>query len=193
MYAKVFRPFFVVAAVWLCSLASSVLAEPQRYSVDQNASRVSFFFEIGDQRSKGFFPVLNADVILDLDMLSKSSVTVNLSVEHARAGDLFSTSAMKSQEVLDAARFPSAKFVSRQVVQRGQGADIRGDLTLRGVTRPVKVSARLIRTPDAPKDNSKLVLEISGRLKRSDFGATGYANFVGDDISLKFFIWLTRA
>lgn len=183
---------FIIVAVAIVALhlgmVTAVSAKPERYLVDQDASRVSFFFQTGQQKSKGFFPVSSADVFLDLADLTRSSVTVDLSIKHERAGDLFSTSAMKSPEVLNADRYPEARFVSRQIVPRGQGADIRGDLTLCGVTRPVTVTTRLIRTPDAPKDNSKLVLEISGRLKRTDFGANGYANFVGDDISLKFFI-----
>ncbi len=174
-------------------LAGAALAAPETYILDRNQSRVGFTYDRGDQQGKGFFPVQSAEVTLDLERVQNSMVDVTLSVKEARAGDLFSTSAMKSAEVLNADRFPIARFKSTQVRREGQGVEIDGQLTLRGTTRPATVQARILRRPDAPKDNSELVLEITGGVNRFDFGATGYPNFVGDQIGLKFFVWLNRA
>jgi len=183
----------IVLTLALILAWASAWAAPQSYLLDRDRSRVSFQYDLGDQPARGFFPVESAQVVLDLQQVARSSVDVTLSVRKGRAGDVFSTSAMKSESVLDASGHPTARFVSQKVRRKWQGAEVEGLLTLRGVTRPATVQVRIIREPDAPKDNSQLVLEITGSLSRSAFGATGYQNLVGDQIDLKFFVWINRA
>lgn len=184
---------YMALALVLALSWSGASAAPQTYLLDRDKSRVSFQFDFGDQRGRGFFPVESAAVELDLQRVQRSSVDVTLSVKHARAGDLFATSAMKGDNMLAASQYPTARFVSQKVSRRPHGAEVEGFLTLRGVTRPATVQVRIIREPDAPKDNSRLVLEITGSVSRSDFGATGFKKLVGDQIDLKFFVWINRA
>ena len=51
-------------------------------------------------------------------------------------------STMLGPKVLDAARFPDIRFRSTRVARAGDGWKIEGELTLRGQTRPVTVTAR---------------------------------------------------
>ncbi|GAA6207335.1 YceI family protein [Cognatishimia sp. WU-CL00825] len=173
-------------------LAASADAAAVRYELDKDSSRVGFTFWFGEQTGKGFFPITDAEVFLDLQNVHKSSVRVQLDVRNARAGDIVATSGMKSREVLNAQDFPVAEFQSNSVRRLGHGVEVEGDLTLRGVTRPVTLQARILRQPSSPKDNSQLVLEIMGSVKRSDFGAVGYSNLVGDQVDLRFFVWVNR-
>ena len=183
----------LLLAGFLLSVPLVALAAPQRYDVDLDRSRVSFDYQMGEQTSRGYFPMQAGDVVLNLANVAQSRVEVVLSTAGVRAGDLFATAAMKSRDVLDADRFPTARFVSQTVAKRPEGALVTGALTLRGVTRAAAVDVRILRHPDAPADNSELILEISGQLRRSDFGATGYADMVGDLITLRFYVWLSRA
>lgn len=189
---RIHRRSFVLSSISFL-FASAVRAAPALYQLDKDKSRVRFSFVFGGSPGAGFFPVEDASVSLDLAQVHRSSVDVTLSIKKARAGDVFATTAMKSAEVLDAKQYPTARFVSRKITQRGQDVQIMGELTLRGVTQPVTVDARIIREPDAPRDNSRLVLEITGAVNRSAFGATGYATMVEDQIDLKFYVWINRA
>ncbi|MGH1465307.1 MAG: YceI family protein [Cognatishimia sp.] len=173
-------------------LAASADAAAVRYELDKDSSRVGFTFWFGEQTGKGFFPITDADVLLDLQNVHRSSVRVLLDVRNARAGDVVATSGMKSREVLNAQEFPTAVFQSSSVRRLRHGVEITGYLTLRGVTKPVTLQARILRQPSAPKDNSELVLEIMGSVKRSDFGAIGFSKLVGDQVDLRFFVWVNR-
>lgn len=76
-------------------------------------------------------------------------------------------------EFLDADRFPAMTFVSTRVVQTGPDtADVTGDFTLHGVTRPVTLHVRYNGGyPGMALDpGGRIGFSARGSLKRSDFG-----------------------
>lgn len=93
---------------------------------------------------------------------------------------------LKGADWFDAARYPTITFKSRTVAPTGpDSADIAGDLTLHGVTRPVTLHARFNGAGVNPLTKAYTVgFEVSGKIKRSDFGVTKYVPLVGDDVDL---------
>jgi polyisoprenoid-binding protein YceI len=93
---------------------------------------------------------------------------------------------LKGPDWFDAARFPTISFKSRQVTPTGPDrADVVGDLTLHGVTRPATLHARFNAAGVNPLDKAYTVgFEVSGQIKRSEFGLSKYVPLVGDDVSL---------
>ena len=62
---------------------------------------------------------------------------------------------------------------------------MRQDLTVRDVTRSVRLDAQLFRPPGtAPDDLRLLTIELSGSMSRSSFGATGYPELVSDTVGI---------
>jgi len=102
------------------------------------------------------------------------------------------TLAIKGPDLLATGQHPYARFVSTRVVPNGNGARITGDLTLKGVTRPITLDAVFKRRADAPADNSELILEISGEVKRAAFEVVGFPQLVDDTIALRFMVHLIR-
>ncbi|MBU0774876.1 MAG: YceI family protein, partial [Alphaproteobacteria bacterium] len=92
-------------------------------------------------------------------------------------------------DFFDAAKFPTATFVSTSVKPDGAtGADITGNLTIKGVTKPVTLDAELYGAGKAPamaggKENVGFVATTT--IKRSDFGMAYGVPMVGDAIELK--------
>lgn len=78
------------------------------------------------------------------------------------------------KEFLDAAGFPQITFRSTQVERTGpRSAKITGDLTLRGVTRPVVLDATFVGGYPAggiDPTGARIGFSAKGALKRSDFG-----------------------
>ena len=93
---------------------------------------------------------------------------------------------LKSKEWLDAARFPTARFVSRTVTPTGAGrADVAGDLTLHGVTKPLVLHVRFNGAGVNPLDKAYTTgFEAHGAFKRSDYGVSTYVPLVGDEVEL---------
>jgi polyisoprenoid-binding protein YceI len=71
--------------------------------------------------------------------------------------------------ILRAPEFPRIRFASEQVSPRGDGFDVRGALTLAGVTRPIAFTVR--------RDGEQLVAEL--RLAQPDFGIRPYTAMLG--------------
>jgi polyisoprenoid-binding protein YceI len=93
---------------------------------------------------------------------------------------------LKSPDWFDAARYPEIRFKTTSVKRTGADtADVTGDLTFHGVTRAVTLKAKFNASGANPM-NKKLTVgfEVSGQLKRSDFGVGKYVPLVGDEITL---------
>ena len=172
----------LVAAV----IASSASAAPQAYRFLEEGSSVGFSWFLGSDEIKGHMPVTDADITIDFQRLRNSQVNVTLDVASANAGFPFASQGMKGPKVLWADEFPEIFFESTNVSQDGIGARIEGDLTLRGVTLPVVLSAKLFRPVGTEQgDRRNLFVRMTGSVSRSAFGADGWANLAGDEVILR--------
>lgn len=177
----------------LATTASAAFAVPQAYNLDRNASEIAFIFSLEGNPLSGNVPVQSADVQIDFDNVANSKVDVQFNMTRARAGVIFATDAMKAPSVLNTAQFPTARFTSTRVTPTASGARLDGNLTLRGVTRPVSLNARFFRAPGAaPGDVSQLQLALTGRLDRNAFGASGFPDLVAANVDLNVRVNVTR-
>jgi polyisoprenoid-binding protein YceI len=81
--------------------------------------------------------------------------------EHLRSGDFF-----------DVATFPTLTFKSRAVTAVDGDLKVSGDLTIRGVTRPVVLDVTSHGQQNDPWGGRRAGFEATGTIKRSDFGLT---------------------
>ncbi len=173
-------------AMCLTLTSSFAVAAPADYQLQRDQSRVGFTWFFNKDAVAGSMPVARADIALDFDRPANSSVVVSVDAAKARAGAPLANEALKGQSVLWTDRFPEITFRSRDIRRDGQGGAIMtGTLTVRGVTQPQTFTARLFRPAgQAAGDRSELTIQLTGSLSRSAFGASGYANFVGDRVDL---------
>lgn len=180
-------------AIALVLMAGSAMAEPAHYRLDTKASVVGFKTGFAGGPITGQMPVSKADLTLDFDSVANSKISVTLDASRAQASFPFAAQAMKGSDVLDTARHPNILFVSRSVKRNGDGAMVDGDLTIRGVTHPVRLAAQLYRQQGyAEGDLSHLTIRLTGTVSRSDFGATGWADMVADTVALDILARIAR-
>lgn len=180
------RLFFMSFLLNIFVLPNVLWAVPQQYILDKAASNVLFDWTFGERVLTGRMSVQSADIKIDFAALGNSHVNVALDVRSARAGFLFATEAMKGPKVLHAARYPEITFVSSRIRRGAKGALIDGQVTIRGITRPLTLSAEIYRQSGSEKEDlSQLIIVLAGRLNRSDFGANGWKNDVGDELVLR--------
>ena len=174
-----------VALALLILVAQSAAADPTTYVMEPAGSTVGFETDFGPDRITGTFTVTQADLTVDFDNVTNTKVAVTLDTRRATASFPFAAQAMKGPKVLDAANFPQITFVSDAVRRAGDGAKVDGALTIRGVTRPVTLDAQIFRVQgSAARDFSRLTVRLTGAVKRSDYGATGWADMVGDQVRI---------
>lgn len=78
---------------------------------------------------------------------------------------------LKSPDFFDAARHPKMSFESTSFIHKsGQEYELDGNLTIRGVTKPVKLTVEYAGKMVDPYGNEKHGFEIAGKINRKDFG-----------------------
>jgi len=179
-----------LAALASPALGAQAFAAPTPYRLGPNGATITYLFTLNGGQVKGTVPVSGASLIIDPRNLAASTADVTADVRRARTGLIFATEALKSESVLNAQSFPQARFTSTRVIlgpggRLSGGAAIEGNLTLRGVTRPVRFAADLFRKRgSAPDDLSALDVRLQGSVDRRAFGATGYADIVDDTVGI---------
>ena len=108
--------------------------------------------------------------------------TASVSTTNAKLDD-----ELKGADWFDAARFPTLSFRSTRVTPTGPGrADVAGELTFHGVTRPLTLHARFNGGGVNPLSKRYTVgFDATGELSRSQFGVTKYVPLVGDAVRLQ--------
>ena len=126
---------------------------------------------------------------LKLDPKSLGATALDATVQTASVGTFLPAldTHIKSPDFLDVTKFPTATFKATSVKATGERtADITGDLTLHGVTKPLVIQATFNRGGANPVDKTYR-LGFSGKavIKRSDFGIKTYVPAIGDDVTLQ--------
>ena len=125
---------------------------------------------------------------LDLDVRNPSASTLSATIDTYSVGTLNDQldSHLRTADFLDTANFPQAQFAatSMRLIDRDSAA-ITGNLTLRGVTRPVTIEADFNQAGINPVDQ-KYTLGFDGEatIKRSDFGIIYGLPMLGDEVTL---------
>ncbi|KPU83356.1 hypothetical protein JI58_09045 [Marinosulfonomonas sp. PRT-SC04] len=168
-------------------------AGPVRYLLQIDKSSVGFSYGFNGAKVNGSMPIDSADIQIDFDALSNTKIQLVLNAHKARAGFILATEAMRGKSILNTAQHPKIRFVSTQVSQTQNGAAIDGLITIRGVTKPIRLTAQFYRqSGHAPKDRTRLVILLTGAVSRADFNATGYPNMIGDQIDLRIIAAIQR-
>jgi polyisoprenoid-binding protein YceI len=91
---------------------------------------------------------------------------------------------VRGPDFLDAKQFPDITFASTAIAKAGDAFDVSGDLTIRGVSKPLKL--RVEKTGEGEFYGKRIGYETSCTIKRSDFGMKyGLAeNALGDEVTL---------
>jgi polyisoprenoid-binding protein YceI len=80
---------------------------------------------------------------------------------------------LRSEDFFHAEIHPELSFESTEIRPLGEDAFlIHGELTMRGVTRPVVLEAELQGNETDPWGNERVALEANGQLNRRDWGMT---------------------
>lgn len=152
---------------------------------------LEFGFVQAGAPTQGDFRQFATELQYDEKQLSASHLKVTVQIGSLDTQDKDRDDTLKSAELLDAGRFPTAQYVATSFARRGAGLEAVGKLTLHGVTRELRVPITLRASGDG--------LEISGEttIRRLDYdvgqGDWKSTEWVGDEVKLQYRVPLTRA
>ena len=161
-------------------------AKPGSYKVESYHTQVGFSIShFGFTNYSGLFSGATGTLQLDPARLGTSKLDISIPVESITTTVAKLNDELKGDKWFDTAKFPQATFVSTRVVPTADGANVTGNLTLHGITKPVVLHVRFIGAGVNPLDKAYTVgFEATGTIKRSDFGVTTYLPAVGDEVQL---------
>ncbi|MGH1370097.1 MAG: YceI family protein [Maritimibacter sp.] len=185
------KHFLTCIALLAFSLPS--FGAPVSYALDKSNSSVTYQVMFGQDPINGTLPIGSAQIALDFEENARSSVAVTLNTTGATASFPFAQQAMRGPKVLDAKRHPTLTFKTTNMKLETPKARVVGQVTIRGVTRPVTLDAEVYRQKgSAEGDFSRMAAHLTGSVNRSDFGADGWSDMVSDKITIKIVARMTR-
>jgi polyisoprenoid-binding protein YceI len=156
------------------------------YTTDPNHSQVLFTYEhFGLTHNMGLASGAKGTLTLDPANPSAASVSVDVPINTIHTTIAALDEEFQGPMFFDAAKFPVAHFESTGVTVDGESADIAGNFTIKGVTKPGVIHAKFVAAGANPF-NKKDTVAFSGTstIKRSEFGLGNAVPLVGDDVNL---------
>lgn len=184
----------VFASLLLIAAAISNAALAEVYVFDKGQTLLTFSWtHLGMSRQQGRVNGYEGSVVLDPAKPEAAVVEVALRVNSLQTGFDALDRALRGADYFDAAVHPVITFKSTVVKMTGEKtADLTGDLTVRGVTKPVTLAVSLTFIGDHPLSTATptyagkraVAFSARGNVLRSDFGMTRATPMVSDDIEI---------
>src|SRR5947209_4953083 len=139
---------------------------------------------LGIANTYGRFNDISGMVVFDRNTPSKSSVELSIQVESLDTHNAIRERSLKSPDFFDVKQFPTMTFKSTKVEGSGGLLKVSGDLTIRGVTKPVTVDFKKGGEGKGVFGEMRGGGETRFTIKRSDFGMTFELGEVGDEVTI---------
>jgi polyisoprenoid-binding protein YceI len=186
----------VIALGSLALLAGAILqtsaarAAPARYALDPDHMSIGFLIShVGFEKLLGMFREAHGTFVFDEQKPAVSDIDVTIKTASVFTSHDKRDGHLRGPDFLWAEKYPDITFRGTSAEQTGpRTGKVSGDLTLRGVTRPVVLDVVWNKSGQYPFGDMHYATGISARtkIKRSDFGMT-YAvdsGLVGDEVEI---------
>lgn len=162
-----------LAALTLGSALFAGQALAADYAIDKPGQHAFINFKIshlGYSWLYGSFNDFDGNFSFDAADPEASSVSVSINTASVDTNHAERDKHLRSADFLNVEQFPTATFESTSVKSTGEGtADITGNLTLNGLTKPVVIQAKLLGEGKDPWGGYRAGFEGTTRLKLADF------------------------
>jgi polyisoprenoid-binding protein YceI len=177
---------FVFAFAVALGMAASALGQTGTWQIDPNHSAAQFSVKhLGVSTVRGAFTKVSGTAKYDADPAKISlDTTIDANTVDTRVD--MRDKDLRSPNFLDVQKYPTITFHSKRAsVPEAGKLLITGDLTIHGVTKEVVLD---VDGPSAPiKDpwgNQRIGASATTKINRQDFGVSGAAGMVGDEITI---------
>ena len=153
-------------------VAGTELPAPGRWRIDPGHAEVAF---IGRHflltKIRGRFPGVSGAIEVTEDP-SQTTVAVTIDMGSVASGSTARDDHLRSADHFDVARHPTATFTGHAAHWEGTRGQLAGQLTIRGITRPVTLQAEYLGYAADPWGGHRAVFTAEGTLNREDWGLT---------------------
>ena len=163
-----------------------------KWTIDPMHSEINFKIRhLVISNVSGSFEKFSAEVETDGENFENASVHFSADVNSINTGTEQRDGHLKSADFFDVATYPAIDFVSSSFKKTGDETfKLNGNLTMRGVTKPVELDVEFGGIGKDGYGNIKAGFEVTGKISRKDFGLTwnmateAGGLTLGDDVKL---------
>jgi len=102
--------------------------------------------------------------------LTDESLTGSARVASVDVKDENFSAHLQSPDFFDVERHPELRFESRELERSGEALTVRGDITIRGITKPVELSGTISEPLTDYADRERVGLKLETTVDRTEFG-----------------------
>lgn len=170
--------------------APAPAAAPVTWQIDPAHSEVSFRIRHLVSRVRGKFNQWKGTIVADPASLGGGTVNVEIQTASIDTDNERRDTHLRSADFFDAPNHPTITFQSTRVqVLRGNTVKVYGNLTIRGVTKPVVLDGEMLAV-GGTAGRRRIGFEASTRINRMDYNvswnraAEGGGAVLGDDVDI---------
>ena len=161
---------------------------PGAYVLDPAHGKITWSLShLGYSTYYGQITDVAGQAVLDPKEPAKSRLSVTVGIDSVSGLNPKLDAHLKTPDFFDTQKFPTATFTATAVEPTSPTtARILGDLTLKGVTKPIALDATFNQAGISPVDK-KYTVGFDGRavIKRSEFGINAFLPILGDEVTLR--------
>ena len=177
----------------LVAFAASAQAAPETYVIDNSQTSSEFSFSyMGISNQTHRFDRISGKVVFD-QAAKTGSAEVTIDASSVNTGHALLDNQLQTSAFFDTANHPVITFKSSRMTLDGDQSSMSGDLTIKGVTRPVTLAVTGFQCmPDPMLKVDACGAQASVTVKRSDFNMGKYRFLASNDITLNLAIKAVR-
>lgn len=194
------RKVFLLFAASLFALGAQAQEQKTVWSLDPAHSSVGFSVRhMMVSNVRGEFTQFSVSVTTMGDKPETAQVEVSIQAASIDTRIADRDKHLRSADFLDVEKFATITFVSKKVEPVGNGKfRVTGDLTIKGVTKPVVLEAEVSPVMKDPWGNLRVGVHATTTINRKDFGVSWHKVLdtgevvVGDDVRVILDVELVR-
>jgi polyisoprenoid-binding protein YceI len=163
-------------------------AHASRFEFDQRRTEVRFVYKMAYSTQRGRFTKVSGTLDYDEAAPEKAKISTSIAAASLTTGEALVDNELKGAAFFNVAVSPVIAFKSLTVrPQSATAADVSGEITVNGITKPVtlKVSLKLHDDAALKYDAGAREFIATTRIQRSAFNMTDYQSMVDDDIDIE--------
>lgn len=155
-------------------MTSTAIADTQTtWTIDPSHSTVEFVAKhMMITTVKGRFAELAGTVVADETRFEDSSVEVTFQAASLDTRSEQRDTHLRSADFLDVEHYPEVTFRSTAIRGAKESFELTGDLTIRGVTRPITLDVTYEGEGKDPWGGTRASFSATGKFDRRDYGLT---------------------
>jgi len=183
-----------VASMLLWGISAAMPASAQTYQIDPVHSSLVFRVKHMDTAYVyGMFTSMKGTVVVDEANPARSSINIEVDANSVYTHNEQRDNHLRGPDFFNTRQFPTITFKSTQVRRiNANTVQVRGDLTIRGVTRPITASVTLTGKGKNPQGKDIIGFETRFTIRRSEFGIRYGLPGLGNEVQVTLSIEAAR-